>query len=77
MERKITFTDVERPDNDAVAAATAEKKDKLFRQAAKLVADEKRWLRRKRLATTKLKKITAAKRRLRARKNAFEKTLKG
>lgn len=62
--------------NEALRAAIEAKQQKMDRQARKLVVDEKRWLRKKRLANTKLKNITAAKRRLRARIKAFDKTTK-
>lgn len=62
--------------NEALRAAVEAKQHKFVRQAAKLVVDEKRWLRKKRLANTKLKKINTAKRRLRARIKAFDKTTK-
>lgn len=62
-------------DNKNVAAAIDAKLKKFTQQAAKLVADEKRWLRKKRLANTKLKNITRSKRNLRSRRRAFEKTI--
>lgn len=49
---------------------------KFDQQSKKLVADEKRWLRKARLARTKLQNITAGKRRLRARIKAFDKSTK-
>lgn len=61
-----------------VAEAKAIAKGKQFlSDQVKLAADEKRWLRKKRLAITKLRNIVASKRRLKARVRAFEKTLKG
>lgn len=62
--------------NKALRVAIEAKQQKMDRQVKKLVADERRWLRKKRLANTKLKNITAAKRRLRARIKAFDKTTK-
>ena len=59
--------------NKALMAALKAKEEKLERQRLKLIADEKRWLRKKRLATTKLKNITDAKRRLRARMRSLKK----
>ena len=75
--RKFDFD--EGGDPDAVSAklfeAIKEKRRKMSQQAVKLVADEKRWLRKKRLANTKLKNIARSKRNLRKRRAAFEKTV--
>jgi len=74
--RKFNFEDTE-VKSPNVAEAIEAKKRKFDQQAAKLVADEKRWLRKKRLANTKLKNITRMKRNVRSRRRAFEKTVKG
>lgn len=58
------------------AELIASKSKKFDEQAVKLAIDEKRWLRKKRLANTKLRNISAAKRRLRNRRKAFEKETK-
>lgn len=55
----------------AKLAQLTNKISKLANQQADLVDDEKRWLRKKRLATTKLKNITRAKRNLRKRIKAL------
>lgn len=78
MTSRVYNFDEEKPvDPILVAAVAAAKKAKFDQQAKKLADDEKRWLRKKRLANTKLKKLTRAKRALRKRRSAFEKTLKG
>ena len=70
--RKYNFDEGEEPRVDP-EIKLAEKARALQKAGAKLIEDEKRWLRRKRLANTKLKKITAAKRRLRKRINQLRK----
>lgn len=65
LKRRVLDVDTKRAisfsrDEAESAVATVEKKLKLSAKTAKLVEDEKRWLRKLRLATTKISKIRSA-----------------
>jgi hypothetical protein len=71
-KRSYNFEETETPNGKAVReAAVIQKKEKMAAQAEKLLAAEKRWLRKSKLAGTKIKKIRAAFRRLQKRRDAL------